>query len=84
LPDKQPAYAASRIYVFGVLTLAALVLVLISGTLLALAGPQWYHTSSLGHFVNSLYLWSVNCSSSSWPSICGASSSWPPGEAGAL
>ncbi len=59
LPDKQPAYVASWIYVFGVLTLAALVLVLVSGTLLALAGAQWYHTSSLGHFVNSLHLWSV-------------------------
>jgi quinol-cytochrome oxidoreductase complex cytochrome b subunit len=59
LPDKQPAYVASWIYVFGVLTLAALVLVLVSGTVLALAGPQWYHTSSLGHFVNSLHLWSV-------------------------
>jgi ubiquinol-cytochrome c reductase cytochrome b subunit len=59
LPDRQPAYVASWIYVFGVLTLAALVVVLASGTLLALAGPQWYHTSSVGLFVNSLHLWSV-------------------------
>jgi quinol---cytochrome c reductase cytochrome b subunit, bacillus type len=59
LPDKQPAYVASWIYVFGVATLAALVLVLVSGTVLALAGPQWYHSSSLGHFINSLHLWSV-------------------------
>ncbi|MCU7724351.1 cytochrome b N-terminal domain-containing protein [Actinoplanes sp. KI2] len=59
LPDRQPAYVASWIYVFGVLTLAALLIVLATGTLLTLAGPQWYHTSSAGHFVNSLHLWSV-------------------------
>ncbi len=59
LPDRQPAYVASWIYVFGVLTLAALVVVLVSGGLLAVGGAAWWHTSSLGHFVNSLHLWSV-------------------------
>src|SRR5579863_3363407 len=39
LPDTQPAYMASWIYVFGVLTLAAFVVVLASGTVLALRGP---------------------------------------------
>jgi ubiquinol-cytochrome c reductase cytochrome b subunit len=59
LPDRQPAYVASWIYVFGVLTLAAFVVVLVSGGLLAVGGSAWWHTSSLGHFVNSLHLWSV-------------------------
>jgi quinol-cytochrome oxidoreductase complex cytochrome b subunit len=59
LPDKQPSYVASWIYVFGVLTLAALLVVLASGGILALRGPQWWHASSVGHFVNSLHLWSV-------------------------
>ena len=59
LPDRQPAYVASWIYVFGVLTLAALVVVLGSGGVLALGGAAWWHVSSLGHFVNSLHLWSV-------------------------
>ena len=59
LPDKQPAYVASWIYVFGVLTLAALVVVLVSGALLAIGGATWWHVSSVGHFVNSLHLWSV-------------------------
>src|SRR6202022_4198308 len=59
LPDEQPAYVASWIYVFGVLTLSALAVVLASGTVLALAGPAWWHTSGIGHFVNSIHLWSV-------------------------
>jgi ubiquinol-cytochrome c reductase cytochrome b subunit len=59
LPDRQPAYVASWIYVFGVLTLAALVVIVASGSVLALKGPQWWHHSSLGHFVNSMHLWSV-------------------------
>lgn len=59
LPDTQPIYVASWIYVFGVLTLSALVVVAISGAILALKGPDWWHGSPEGHFVNSLHLWSV-------------------------
>jgi ubiquinol-cytochrome c reductase cytochrome b subunit len=59
LPDRQPAYVASWIYVFGVATLAALVVVIASGVVLAMGGAAWWHTSSLGHFVNSVHLWSV-------------------------
>ncbi len=59
LPETQPAYVASWIYVFGVLSIAALMVVLASGTLIALEGPAWYHTSTVGHFVNSMHLWSV-------------------------
>ena len=59
LPDRQPIYVASWIYVFGVLTIGALLVVLGSGAALALEGPTWYHTSNVGHFFNSLHLWSV-------------------------
>lgn len=59
LPEEQPAYVASWIYVFGVLTIAALLVILVSGGVLALAGPSWWHTSATGHFMNSLHLWSV-------------------------
>ncbi|MBW4030046.1 MAG: cytochrome B6 [Acidobacteria bacterium] len=59
LPDTQPAYVASWIYVFGVTTMAALGIVILTGVILALDGPQWWHSSSLGHFVNSMHLWSV-------------------------
>ena len=59
LPDEQPEYVASWIYVFGVLTISALVVVIGSGIGLAMGGATWWHESSLGHFVNSLHLWSV-------------------------
>ena len=59
LPDKQPEYVASWIYVFGVATIAALIFVVLSGVVLTLQGPQWYHVSAVGHFVNSVHLWSV-------------------------
>ena len=59
LPDRQPAYVQSWIYVFGVACLAALVWVIASGVLLTVKGSTWWHTSSLGHFINSTHLWSV-------------------------
>lgn len=59
LPDTQPAYVASWIYVFGVLTLSALGMLILSGLVLTLNGPSWWHTSSVGHYVNSVHLWSV-------------------------
>jgi quinol-cytochrome oxidoreductase complex cytochrome b subunit len=59
LPDRQPIYVSSWIYVFGVLTLASLLVVVVSGFVLAMGGVAWWHVSSLGLFVNSVHLWSV-------------------------
>jgi len=59
LPGRQPAYLSSWIYVFGVLTIAALVFIIISGLVLSFEGPSWYHTSSVGLFTNSVHFWSV-------------------------
>ncbi|MGA2011952.1 MAG: cytochrome b N-terminal domain-containing protein [Solirubrobacteraceae bacterium] len=59
LPDGQPTYVASWIYVFGVLSLSALAALIMTGSILALKGPSWWHFSSTGHFFNSLHLWSV-------------------------
>jgi len=59
LPDRQPSYVGSWVYVFGVVTIAALVWVVLSGVVLAAFGPQWWHLSSVGRFFNSLHFWSV-------------------------
>jgi len=59
LPDKQPSYVASWIYVFGVASIAALAMAIISGFALALGGPDWWRYNPVGHFFNSMHLWSV-------------------------
>ena len=59
LPDGQPTYVANWIYVFGVLSIAALVTLILTGMILALKGPSWWHLTSIGHFFNSVHLWAV-------------------------
>ncbi|MGI8912762.1 MAG: cytochrome b N-terminal domain-containing protein [Chloroflexota bacterium] len=59
LPERQPSYVGSWVYVFGVITLAALVWIIVSGSILAFFGPRWWHVSGAGRFFNSLHFWSV-------------------------
>jgi hypothetical protein len=59
LPDSQPSYMASWIYIFGVLSLVSLVVIIGSGSILSLKGPGWWHFTGIGHFFNSIHLWSV-------------------------
>ena len=59
LPDGQPTYVASWIYVFGALSLASLTVLIGSGVILALKGPAWWQVTSVGHFFNSIHLWGV-------------------------
>jgi Cytochrome b(N-terminal)/b6/petB len=59
LPDAQPTYVASWIYVFGVASIASLIVIILSGSILALKGPAWWHYTSVGLFFNSIHLWSV-------------------------
>ena len=57
--SRRARSRASCTYVFGVLALASLLVVVGTGVPLAMGGVAWWHTSSLGHFVNSMHLWSV-------------------------
>ena len=59
LPDRQPTYVASWSYVFGALSIGAFIVVLLSGAVLAVEGPAWWHKSNVGLFVNSLHMWST-------------------------
>jgi ubiquinol-cytochrome c reductase cytochrome b subunit len=59
LPDEQPAYVHSYVYLFGVGTLASFIILMVTGIVLSAFGPQWWHSSNVGHFVNSLHFWSV-------------------------
>jgi quinol-cytochrome oxidoreductase complex cytochrome b subunit len=57
LPDHLPAFVRSPAYFFGVVSLSSLVILILSGILLAAFGPQWWHDNAIGHFVNSLHFW---------------------------
>jgi Cytochrome b(N-terminal)/b6/petB len=59
LPDSQPSYVSSWVYVFGATALASLIVVVASGVLLGLKGPAWWHVSAVGRFLNGIHLWSV-------------------------
>jgi len=59
LPDEQPAYVHSYVYFLGILTVGSFAMLVISGVVLAAFGPQWWHVSAAGHFVNSIHFWSV-------------------------
>ena len=50
---------ASWAYVFGALSIGAFAVVLLSGAVLAVEGPAWWHKSNVGLFVNSMHLWST-------------------------
>jgi len=59
LPDHQPAYVRSSLYLLGAATLVSFAVIILSGIVLALFGPQWWHASTVGHFFNSMHFWSV-------------------------
>lgn len=59
LPYEQPAYVHSYVYTFGIATIASFILLIVSGVVLAAFGPQWWHSSTVGHFFNSAHFWSV-------------------------
>ncbi len=57
LPDRMPAFVRSPVYFFGVICLSSLVLLILTGILLAAFGPQWWHNNAFGHFINSTHFW---------------------------
>jgi len=59
LPTKLPVYVNSVAYLFGVFTLCSLVMIIATGIIMAIVGPNWYHVSQTGKFFHSLHFWSV-------------------------
>lgn len=59
LPDHEPRYVASWLYVFGVAGVAAFISLVLTGTVLSIEGPLWWHRSGLGRFINDMHFWSV-------------------------
>ena len=44
---------------FGVASIASLIVIIGSGSILALKGPAWWHYTGVGHFFNSIHMWAV-------------------------
>jgi quinol-cytochrome oxidoreductase complex cytochrome b subunit len=59
LPTKLPVYVNSVAYLFGVLTLCSLVWIVITGIVMAIWGPLWFHVARAGKFFNALHFWGV-------------------------
>jgi quinol-cytochrome oxidoreductase complex cytochrome b subunit len=59
LPIKLPVYVNSVAYLFGVLNLCTLVMIVVTGLVMAIFGPNWFHVRAAGKFFNSLHFWSV-------------------------
>ena len=59
MPAEQPIYVHSFVYLFGIATVASFILLILSGVILSIFGPQWWHSSNVGHFFNSVHFWSV-------------------------
>src|SRR3974377_60990 len=59
LPTRQPSYVRSWTYVFGAIAIAALIWLVVSGSILVLRGPDWWHHTTTGKFFNSLHFWCV-------------------------
>jgi ubiquinol-cytochrome c reductase cytochrome b subunit len=58
-PGRGASYASSRTYVLGAAAIAALAVVVISGLIIDLKGPAWWHDSGAGRFFNSIHLWAA-------------------------
>jgi len=58
-PDRLPFYVSSLVYSFGALTLAAFVMLIISGLVLVADGPLWWQHSPFGHFIAAVHFWSA-------------------------
>ncbi|APZ41861.1 cytochrome b N-terminal domain-containing protein [Acidihalobacter ferrooxydans] len=59
LPTKMPEYVNSFGYFFGTATLSSLAVIFISGIILVFFGPDWWHFTKVGAFVNAVHFWSV-------------------------
>ena len=60
LPERQPVFVRSLVYSFGALTIAALLMLICTGLVLAANGPLWWLDSRSGMYIRALHYWSVH------------------------
>jgi len=57
--EKVPSYGNKFLYSLGFLTMIAFVMLLVSGVLMTLFGPNWWLTTRMGGYTRSVHLWST-------------------------
>ena len=57
--EDVPSYANKFFYSLGFLSMICLTLLFATGVILVFCGPDWWLTTTLGTFVRSIHLWSV-------------------------
>ncbi|HEU4966386.1 MAG TPA: cytochrome b N-terminal domain-containing protein [Candidatus Saccharimonadales bacterium] len=54
-----PSYGNKLFYSLGFLSMTSFLVLIITGTIMALNGPTWWLTSSLGGYLRSVHLWAT-------------------------
>lgn len=57
--QDAPAYANKFFYSLGFLSATSFILLVVSGTIMSLNGPNWWLTSSAGKYLRSVHMWST-------------------------
>lgn len=57
--QQAPAYANKIFYALGALSATALLLLIISGSIMSLNGPSWWLTNPTGQYLRSVHMWST-------------------------
>lgn len=56
---EVPAYANKFVYSLGFLSMTCFLILIITGTVMAAYGPDWWLTTSTGHYFRSIHLWAT-------------------------
>lgn len=57
--QEVPAYANKLFYSLGFLSMTCFVILIATGVVMAAYGPDWWLTSSTGHYFRSIHLWAT-------------------------
>ena len=57
--QEVPAYANKFVYSLGFLSMTCFVLLIITGVVMAIFGPNWWLVSGVGKFFRSIHLWAT-------------------------
>src|SRR5512146_2604443 len=59
LVQEVPAYANKFIYSLGFLSMTCFLILILTGVVMTLYGPDWWLTSSVGQYFRSVHLWAT-------------------------